>query len=163
MGQRGPAGKRSEERRRRNKDGPEVITVDFTAVAGHVVEVPAPDEDWHPVAYDWYMSLTKSLQSRFFEPSDWSTAYMLADQITLELEPRPVQTGTDAEGNPEYEIRRVPMPGAKLNSILKGMTSLLTTESDRRRLSIETQRNVTEDGESATVTDITADRRDLMG
>jgi len=157
----GPPRKRDAERRRKNEYN--TITVDFGQVAGTVVEVPAPDEGWHQVAYDWYLSLTKSLQSRFFEPSDWALAAVLADQLSLELKPRKVQIGTDGNGDPVFATQRVPMPGSKMAAILKGMTSLLVSEGDRRRLSIETQRNEpAEDGEDASVTNITKNRRDLL-
>lgn len=160
----GPPPKRSEERRRRNAPASgEVIKVDFEQVAGTVVEVPAPDDDWHDVAYRWYVSLTRSLQARFYEPSDWALAYMLADELSTELEPRPVQIGKDAEGGAIIRTMRVPMPGAKLNSILKGFSNLMVSEADRRRLAIETERSNHDDGEGATVSDITSDRRDLLG
>lgn len=152
----GPPRKRDAERRRKNDYG--TITVDLAEVAGTIVEVPAPNDDWHPVAFNWYMSLTESLVCKFYEPSDWAFAAFLADQLDLELKPRPVQTGTDAEGNPVFEIRRVPIIGAKMNAILKGMTQLLVTEYDRRKLALETERPDSDEDSSsegdATVTSI---------
>lgn len=159
----GPPRKRDAERRRKNAPAIATITVDFEAVAGQTVSVPAPREDWHTIAHDWYMSLTQSLQTRFYEPSDWALAVILADQLSLELKPRPVQVGTDDEGNPVFETRRVPMIGAKLTALLKGMTDLMVSEASRRRLAIETQREEPAEGESATVTSITQNRRDLLG
>lgn len=151
----GPVPKRSKERRRRNKDGVEVLEVDLGDALAETIEVPAPplkttDEDgdelaepeyeWEPIAVAWYLSLTRSGQAIFYEPSDWQTAYMLAEQIHRHLTPKPVQTGADEEGNPTFSWIPVPMPGAALNALLKGMSSLMTTEGERRRLRIELDR-----------------------
>lgn len=163
MGQFGPPPKRDAERRRRNARPGGTMTVDFAAVAGQTVEIPAPNEDdWHPIATQWYLSLAKSVQAALFEPSDWSMAYFLADTLSLELHPRPTVIGNDADGEPVIRTMRVPMPGTKLSAILKGMASLLVSEADRRRLQIETERNNGEGDENADVTDIASKRRDLM-
>ena len=58
----GPIPKRSEERRRRNKEGGEVMKVNLADIGAGEVDVPAPDENWHHVAYQLYMSLTQSGQ-----------------------------------------------------------------------------------------------------
>lgn len=164
MGAHGALPKRDAERRRRNKRPGGTITVDFAEVATTKVEIPAPNTGWHHVAYQMYLSLAKSLQAKLYEPSDWALAYMLCDQLSEECRPRPVQNGTDAEGNPTFEVRRVPMPGTKLSSILKGFTTLLVTEGDRRRLQIETARaDAADAAQDASVSDIAEKRRDLMG
>lgn len=128
---RGPVSKRSEERIRTNApdDG-----IEITKSAGAaVVEVPAPDEDWHAVAYDWYLSLDESGQSRFYEPSDWMTAYILAEQLSRLLNPRP--TGMFGQ-----DMKEIPMSGSDLSGLLKGMASLMVTEGDRRRMRLELTR-----------------------
>src|SRR5690606_32668136 len=81
LGSRGPAPKRSAERRRRNKDS----QVESVEVVG-AVEVPDPLDHWHPLATAWYESLIGSGQSRFFEPSDWAQARYIAEAITRNLE-----------------------------------------------------------------------------
>jgi hypothetical protein len=147
----GPIRKRDAERRRRNKDGIETTHVDLDAVLAGEVEIPAVptevDEEtgeitqvWHPTAELFYLSLAKSGQAIFYEPSDWATAYLVAEQIHYALEPRPVQIGTDSEGNPEYRTMTVPMNGAALQAFLKAAASLMATEGDRRRLRIELDR-----------------------
>lgn len=164
----GPPPKRAAERRRRNKDGVQTIQVNLDEVLAGEVEIPAPptkpalDDDgnqvfdevtgeelfdaaWHPTAESWYLSLAKSGQAIFYEPSDWSTAYMVAEQISLALEPRPVVIGQDAEGEPVIRTMVVPMPGATLNAILKAGSALMTAEGDRRRLRIELDRKKAND------------------
>jgi hypothetical protein len=155
----GPPPKRAEERRRRNKDGAEVLQINLDDVLAGEIEVPAPpmrthDEDgeelaapepeWHPIAESWYLSLTQSGQAIFYEPSDWTTAYMVADQISRALEPRPVVIG-ESGGEPVIRYMVVPMPGATLNAILKAGSSLMSTEGDRRRLRIELDRKKQQD------------------
>lgn len=159
---RGPIPNRSEERRRRNKpeEGGEVTRV---AGAEHV-PVPEPDDDWHPIAYDWFTSLAESAQAQFYEPSDWEVAYLLADQISMQVSPRFVGweqadgEDYDADGrkkppagsyaNPgKARVERLPMKGSELSAILKGMSNLAVTEGDRRRLRIEVTRGAEGDGQ----------------
>lgn len=114
MGERGPVGKRDSQRRRRNKHEVETLT----AAGSPIVIAPEPGEDWEPLATDWYLSLGASGQSVFFEPSDWAFAQIVADTLSRYL--------------------RAGKPNAVLfSSIMSAMSSLLTTEGDRRRLRIE--------------------------
>lgn len=148
MGARGPTPKRSDQRRNRRK-----VDVDKSTEATEDVEQPEADPNWHPVARQWYDSLAESAQSIFYEPSDWATAYFLAEAISRELEPQALVF----KGMVMPETIRKTISGGTLGSILKGMTSLLVTESDRRRMQIELQR-AREEGASAdgtsNVTDI---------
>jgi hypothetical protein len=151
---RGPVPKRTEERRRTNapEDGIEVST----APAAEVVDVPEPDVDWHPIAHDWYLSLEESGQAKFYEPSDWMTAYVLAEQMSRLLVPRFVGMEQLGDGVARAKVMKTPMNGGELGGLLKGMSDLLTTESARRRMRIELQRGPAEDegpseGESAVV------------
>lgn len=166
---RGPIPKRSAERRRRNKDGVEVLVVNLDETLAEEIEIPAPpmrthvkDEEtgeleelaepepvWHPVAEDWYLSLTRSGQAIFYEASDWATAYLLAEQIHRNLEPRPVQVGQDSEGGPVIQWMTTPMPGTTLSALLKGMAALMTTEGERRRVRIELDRKRQRDATAA--------------
>lgn len=181
----GPIPKRSEERRRRNKDGIEVLVVDLDNALAQEVEVPAPpmkteawdeelqdyvaleepESEWHPTAEAWYRSLARSGQAIFYEPSDWSTAYVLAGQLSLAMEPRPVQIGMDSEGKPIFRTMVVPMPGSALTAWLKGAAALMTTEGERRRLRIELERKKRADeiaGGDGTVVDILKNRQDIF-
>jgi hypothetical protein len=123
------------------------------APAADAVVVPTADEDWHPVARMWFESLASSGQSRFYEPSDWSMAFLIAESISRDLKPQFigfVQTGRDSQ---EAEYGTIPIKGASLGAYLKAMGSLLVSEGDRRRARLELQRVQTVDvDEAASVT-----------
>lgn len=129
---RGPIPKRSDQRRRRNASN----KVE-TAPGAAEVPIPAPDEDWHPIAIQWYESLAESGESVFYEPSDWATAYIIAESISRDLLPQFVGsnpiTGNDI-------VRSIPMKGANLAAYLKAMNNLMVTEGDRRRYRLELER-----------------------
>ena len=163
----GPPPKRSEARRRRNKDTVETMKINLDEVLAGEVEIPAPpmhdvkDDDgdpvvdeetgeilqepsWHPIAHDLYMSLTRSGQALFYEPSDWHTAYALCESLSREFKPKPivVQVG---EGETEIQWVMQPVNGAVMNMVLKGLSALMATEGDRRRLRIELDRKKAQD------------------
>lgn len=123
MGARGPIGKRSEERMgHRSKEEKDSVT---KAPSGAPVELPdLPDADplWHPIAADWYLSLRESGQAAFYQPSDWAVARYAADLMSKVLM---------SERGPNGQLV------AALNSV---MSSLLTTEGDRRRARMELER-----------------------
>jgi hypothetical protein len=122
MGTRGPIPERSEARRRRNKtDGPELIQAPSGAPE-ELPDLPEPDELWHPIATEWYLSLRESGQAAFYQPSDWATARYAAELMSRGL-------SSDRPPNGQYV--------AALNSV---MSSLLTTEGDRRRARMELER-----------------------
>jgi hypothetical protein len=183
-GTRGPIGKRSEERRRRNlPDKP----VDRVAIGGDVddlfgpdlpdervetrleaelpakpVAMPEADEHWHPIAKMVYESLPESGQSMFFEPSDWAAAYLVCESISRDLEEQVV--GTTETGQVIKDF--IPMKGASLAAYTKILGELGMTEGARRRLSIELTRAKPEKetgGLPAGVTDINDARRGLLG
>lgn len=143
MGSRGPAPKRSVERRRRNR-----VDVESVVVAGPV-EPPAASEGWHPVAVQWFEALKQSGQAVFYEPSDWALAVVVAESISRELNPQPVVVGRGADA--EVVMVSLPPKGASLAAWLKAMTSLLVSEGDRRRMRLELERG---EGEPGEVTDL---------
>lgn len=134
MGERGPAPKRSDQRRRVNEPitGP-VETGDL----GEVERRP-PKEDWHDIAYHWYESLTKSGQSEWYTSTDWDVAYALAESMSREFAPQRVKVGED-----RYEMMELPIKAQSLQAWFKGFASLLCTEGDRRRAAIELQQRKT--------------------
>ena len=144
MGTHGPIPKRSEERRRRNKDdGPELVQAP-SGPPSDLPDLPEPDGSWHPVATEWYLSLRESGQAVFYQPSDCAMARYAAELMSRGLmEDRPP--------NGQYV--------AALNSV---MASLLTTEGDRRRARIELERKPTVKSVPASVTAI-ADYRSSIG
>jgi hypothetical protein len=126
--------KRSDQRRRENKPDIEITP----APAAAEVVVPEADPKWHPVAVQWFDSLAKSGQAVFYEPSDWATAYLLAESISRELKPQPISVGSGDEAR--IEMVSLPPKGASLAAWLKGMTVLMVTEGDRRRARVELHR-----------------------
>lgn len=150
MGSRGPVPKRSEQRRRANK--PATLSGEISkAPATPTVEAPEASEEWHPVARRWYLSLAASGQATFYEPSDWATAYLIAESISRDLNPQFVGVTAGDRSEPIYEV--IPLKGASLAAYLKAMGNLLATEGDRRRASIELQRGAVIDvDEDASVT-----------
>jgi hypothetical protein len=130
----GPVPKRSD-RRLGHRAKAEAEAVEQAEGASDV-EVPPSNGQWHPVAKRWFESLAASGQAVFYQPSDWATAYLVAESISRELKPQIV--GWNDAGDP---IRRhVPPKGASLAAWLKAMSSLMVTEGDRRRLRLELMR-----------------------
>lgn len=169
----GPVPKRDEERRRRNKPTTETIKVDLSESTAQQIEIPSPPVDpdsgellWHPIAERWYMSLARSGQAIFYEPSDWETAYVLAEALSRELIPHDVRVGQrevldpdrpyDSEGKANkigqdflFEKKLETISASSLTAFLKGATALMTTEGDRRRLRIELDRAKQRDAANA--------------
>ncbi|MEV4739803.1 hypothetical protein [Streptomyces sp. NPDC049555] len=133
--------KRSAERRRRNKDGVELVRAE---TAPGVVEWPEPDPGWHAIARDWYLSLAASGQSQFYEPSDVATARYVAEAMSRNL----------AAGQR--------FSAQLFAAVSSAMTELLTTEGARRRVRIELERAPAEQDTPAGVTAI-ADYRAALG
>ena len=151
---RGPVPKRSDQRRRRNE--PEA-PVDVAIGATDVV-VPEADPEWHPVAAMWFESLAASGQSVFYEPSDWATAFLIAESMSRDLSPQFVGIN---EKSGEVEKDVIPLKGASLSAYLKAMSVLLVTEGDRRRARVELMRPDGEEDE-ADVSELAAYRRKLQ-
>lgn len=130
MGERGPIPKRSDQRRRTN--APHIPIV--TAPAQGTFSVPDADPTWHPIARSWFTSLGESGQSAFYEPSDWATAFLIAESMSRDLMPQVVGI---APLTGEVVESTIPLKGASLSAYLRAMSVLLVTEGDRRRLSVE--------------------------
>lgn len=138
MGERGPVPKRTAVRRRRNTDEHGPVT---TGAAAKRVPVPRADPEWHPIAQRWFKSLKDSGQAHWYEPSDWATAYYVAEAMNRNL----------VQGR---------FSGQLFAAVMSAMTELLTTEGARRRARLELERE--ESAEDATVTAI-ADYRSVLG
>lgn len=129
----GPPPKRKAQRRRRNEPaGGEAAT----AAGAPAVVVPRPNSKWHPVAKLWFTSLATSGQAKFYEPSDWATATLVAEAISRDLKPQFVAVTDDGTVVKEA----LPIKGASLSAYLKAMTALMVCEGDRRRLRLELER-----------------------
>lgn len=149
----GPPPKRSDQRRRANKP---VVPVEI-AEGASVVKPPPVNGKWHPVAKRWFQSLRESGQAKFYEPSDWATAYLIAEAMSRELQPQPVGTTDDGK----VLMASLPPKGASLSAWLRAMTSLMVTEGDRRRLRLELQRPDEGDEEATSVSELDEYRRRL--
>jgi hypothetical protein len=140
----GPVPKKDAERRRRNKTPEakggishipaEVVNVDELLVGE--VEIPAPDENWHPVATMIYEAQKRSGQVIWMEPSDWAMLWMLCESISRDFSEQVV--GITEEGDVVKDI--IPLKGASLSSYLKAFNMLLMAEGGRRMLRIELER-----------------------
>jgi hypothetical protein len=131
MGERGPIPKRSESRQRRNTPASSITK----APGADRVIIPAANKEWHPIATRLWRSLAKSGQSKFYEPSDWALAYSLMDDLSYY----------------KFATKR---SGQMLASIMASLSTLLLTEGDRRRVSMELSRPTAEQLESEGVTEM---------
>lgn len=144
MGARGPIAKRSTEPRIGNSMGVNDIRNRITTVQHDFnVVVPAPSEHWHDYATWWYKSLRVSGQSKYFENSDWMTAFVAADLLD-----QMCQTGYSAGLLAEW------------NQIT---SRLLCTEGDRRRVHMEIMRMAADPDEEAADSDVTEWQSTLAG
>lgn len=135
MGERGPVPKRSTERRRRNVEG----KVETVAAPAAPVDAPPTPADLHPIASRWFVSLASSGQARFYEPSDWAAAELVACEMSRLLSQR-----FSAQG---------------FAAVWSAMTELLTTEGSRRRVRLEVERSQ----EKPAVVAVMDDYRDALG
>jgi hypothetical protein len=106
----------------RSKEEKDSVTKAPSGAPVDLPDLPEPDPNWHDIATDWYLSLRESGQAAFYEPSDWAMARYAAELMSRGL-------SSDRPPNGQYV--------AALNSV---MTSLLTTEGDRRRARMELER-----------------------
>lgn len=119
MGTRGPVPKRTDQRRRTNKDPNGAVTKAPSTPKAPVI--PEPDPLWHELAQKYYTALGESGQSAFFEPSDWMHA-----RVSMEILSRMLSAGRLS---------------AQLYAAWTADTArLLVTEGDRRRMRLELER-----------------------
>lgn len=129
----GPVPKRSDQRRRRNKDSSGLTAVS-SGTRASAIKAPRVSPSWHPLMKDWFRSLKASGQARFYEASDWQTARLLAEVMSQEL--------NSGEG----------VKASMLAEFNRAAASLLTTEGERRRLRVELRGGEDTAGRDAVVT-----------
>lgn len=115
----GPIPKRDEERIRRN--APEIPT-ETVEVFGPVIIPDLGIEDAHPLISEFWESLKKSGQSRFYEPSDWVYAKLVLTLMNSSLEQLGYVTAAQLQ---QYNVM---------------LSNLLVSEGDRRRARLEIER-----------------------
>lgn len=133
MGEHGPIPKRSEERRRNNKPETPQDSVEVTGL----IKIPPANPRWHKTARQIYESLEDSGQAKFYEPSDWAAAYLLAESLSRDLKPQALGV---SQITGKVVRATLPIKGASLSAYLKGFAALGVTEGDRRRIGIEIER-----------------------
>lgn len=82
-----------------------------------VYDVPAPDEDWHPIVQGLYLSAAESGQADFYQMSDWWLWYSLCEDL-------------------DYYKKMGRRSGQMLQTIYSSMTELLVSEGARRKARI---------------------------
>ena len=99
------------------------------------------------IAVSWFESLAVSGQSRYYEQSDVATAVFLAESMSRTLA-QPGKVNANA-----------------IAAVMSGMSSLLVTEGDRRRLRLELERTSDEPDQAAldATADMDAYRQRLRG
>lgn len=117
MGVRGPVPKRTSERLGHLTKADKASATQVTVTGP--VKVPPADETWPELVREWYGSLVESGQAKFYEPSDWAAARILANEMAQML------TGAIARD---------------FKSIWSAMADLLSTEAARRRVKMEVNR-----------------------
>jgi hypothetical protein len=153
-GTRGPIGKRSDERVRRNTPESQG-QLPVAQGEGHYEFVrPQPDEDWHPIARMLWDGLEDSGMSEFYQLSDWAAAVMLCENLSRELKPQfvgfqdRIHSGTQEMEHLPTKMT-LPIKGGNLTAMLRLFATLGVTEGDRRRLQIELSREALADPEAA--------------
>lgn len=155
--ERGPAPKRSQARRRRNKTDenghsiePEQVELDpedFPELDPETDPRCQPNPAWHPAALAIWQSAQESGQQVFWEPSDWAILRLTCSQISQEYAEDLIiekvklpMTGAGEGGGEELVYGSRPMPAGKFSAIIKTLGALGMTEGDRRRMHIELER-----------------------
>jgi hypothetical protein len=128
--------KRADQRRRRNKPEGHPLT---TAPGAAHVDFPLPDDGWHEMARDWYLSLARSGQAKYYEPSDVQVARVWAEVLSRQL-------------------LTEKMSAVMIQAWAASAAELLTTEGSRRRGRLELERSQGDADEDASVTMLSAYR-----
>lgn len=129
----------------RSKEEKESITKAPSGAPDDLPDLPDPSPAWDPIATDWYLSLRESGQAAFYQPSDWAVARYAAELMSRVLD--------CSERGPNGQLV------AALNSV---MSSLLTTEGDRRRARMELERKKPDGPKLASVSPLDS-YRDIAG
>lgn len=115
MGTRGPAPKRTDQRRRTNKPA-----VPVAKVTGAAASVPELGFAAHPVVEAWFAALSDGPEARFYSPAMWQRARVTAHMLSQVLE----------SGRPSSQM---------YVALQNDMKALLVDAGELRRLGIEVQ------------------------
>ena len=147
---RGPLPKRSEERMRANEPDIPIDKVVMSDEEQAAADRRRPAKShWEPVVKEWWDGLAYGPQARYYTSADWAVAEFLAEAMSRDFGERIVSVQTVKAFDDETRshttdvevIReRTPITGASIGAYLKGMSLLMMTEADRRRMRIEVER-----------------------
>lgn len=117
----GPLPKDPEDRVRRNKTGEDGLSDEIIQMDGEV-KPPAGIRFGESVVQMMWEALKKSVNRKFYEPTDWAYAVLTLTQW-------------------DNVLKKGEVPGAMLLTALDGMLArMMVTEADRRRLKIFARR-----------------------
>lgn len=159
----GPIPKREAERRRRNKTTESGVSLEVEKIVvdeGPTAPLPMSDH-WHDDAKEFYRACINSVQSQFYEQSDWAALKMACETQSRLLKPQPMKmVGEDGSEVIEWVVQ--PIKGADLNGLSKIWSLLMVTEGDRRRLRLEIERKAGEVKAPATAEQVVQSRAGLF-
>lgn len=142
MGERGPAPRREDERRRRNKPerpatklGQEELNqlpfeVDFEP---EPTELPACEPVWHPLVQRFWDDMQRDPARSWMTSGDWAATALFCEALSRELQEQVV--GLTKEG--VVVMAKEPPKGATLTAFLKLLEHIGVTESARLRIGRE--------------------------
>lgn len=131
MGTRGPIPKRPEQRRRRNQtDEVPVVEVESSFTGSAFVE---PNPQWSKKVMQLWDAALESAHTLYYEPSDWAQLYAVLDDYNA------------GGGKPSAGV---------LKEVYAALGDLLFSEGARRRASVITTRDNTDQFEESSVAEI---------
>lgn len=149
MGERGPIGKRDDERVRRNlPDSPTATVTAIGAVRAPELGDISFEGETHQLVLDLYQSIKDSAAVQYYEPTDWQFARFTLFALNQEL----------------IYAKHIgkPIGAMKLTALNQMASALLWTEGDRRRVRLEVER-APSDTAGGEVRDITHALRERLG
>jgi hypothetical protein len=144
MGARGPAQRREDERRRRNKPARPAqkltqaeldelpFEIDYEPAPPVVEELPDKGR-WHPIVQGFYEDLKRDPARKWMTSADWAAATIFCEAMSRELQPHVITVTKEGEVIRDVE----PPKGATLAVFLKFLEHIGVTESARLRISKE--------------------------
>lgn len=139
MGDRGPAPRRDDERRRRNEPAHPITKLSRSELQELPFEVdvePAPPEvgeDWHPLVWGLWEALKTDPSRKWMTSADWAATALFFESMSRELGEQVINVTKEGEVIREL----VPVKGASLGNFLRLLDHIGVTEAARLRLQKE--------------------------
>jgi hypothetical protein len=131
MGERGPAPRREEERRRTNEPVTPVTKLSAEQLASLPFEIdltpaqPSPEAGWNELVRDLWDALAVDPARKWMTAADWAATKIVLDILSTAL------GATDSEGNV------IPVSGNVQTAFLKHLATIGVTEQARLRIGKE--------------------------